>query len=645
MSDKKKEKNKMTWREAFRLNTRAMKLWWKKYPQMFAANILNRIVYTIVPYINIWFSARMIGELAGERNRERLFSLILALLLLDVCFGVARAALAHWNTALFWTAYEGVNCMYNEKLLSMDFASLDSSHTRDLFAKIQQNDNWANWGLRRTLNQLGYGYLIDGTVGIAGAAVLSLPLFTRSAARTAGGLAIINSPLVNVLLLGLLLGAVLLSPALVRRADNYWAGYSEEARFGNRAFGFFGHAGYARHRALDVRIYRQDVLFHKKLDIADSKSFGIKSPIAKSARGASGLLHASSDLVGRVFTGAVYLFVCIKAWAGACDVGEVTQYIGAITLLYETMANLLRQLGEMRTNASFLQDTFEFLDIPDDMYKGSLTTEKRRDCNYEIEFCNVSFRYPGTETDVLKNVSLKFRVGEKLAVVGENGSGKTTFIKLLCRLYDPTEGEIKLNGIDIRKYSYREYMAIFSVVFQDYKLLAFSLGQNVAAGMDYDADKVNACLKEAGVEERVSRMKDGLETFLYKDFDDEGVEISGGEAQKIAIARALYKDAAFLILDEPTAALDPVAEYEVYTKFNEIVGERTAIYISHRLASCRFCDEIAVFDKGRVCQRGSHEKLLADTGGKYYALWHAQAQYYEKENVGCLCCKREAGGL
>lgn len=633
MPDKKKEKNKMTWRKAFRLNSRAMKLWWEKEPKMFAANILNRIVYAAMPYINIWFSARIIGELAGERNRERLFSLILSLLLLDVFLGVAGAAIKHWNAALFWTAYEGVNCMYNEKLLSMDFASLDSSHTRDLFAKIQQNDNWSGWGLHKTLGQVGYGYLIDGAVGIAGAAMLSLPLFTRDAAKTAGGLAIINSPLANILLLGLMLGAVLLSPALVRRADDYWVRYSEQARFGNRAFWFFGHAGYEHHRALDVRVYRQDVLFRKKLGEADSKSFGIKSPIAKSARGASGLLHAASDMVGRLFTGAVYLFVCIKAWAGAFDVGEVTQYIGAVTLLYETIAQLLRQLGEMRTNASFLQDTFEFLDIPDDMYKGSLTTEKRRDCNYEIEFCNVSFRYPDTEIDVLKNVSLKFRVGEKLAVVGENGSGKTTFIKLLCRLYDPTEGEIRLNGIDIRKYGYREYMSIFSVVFQDYKLLAFPLGQNVTAGIEYDADKVKACLKEAGIGERVSRMEDGLETFLYKDFDDEGVEISGGEAQKIAIARALYKDAAFLVLDEPTAALDPVAEYEVYTKFNEIVGERTAIYISHRLASCRFCDEIAVFDKGRICQRGSHEKLLADTGGKYYALWHAQAQYYEKGNM------------
>lgn len=643
MPGKRKKENKTTWREAFRCNIRAIKLWWKIYPQVLVSDILQRVAAVFLPYINIWFSARIIEELAGDRNREVLRSLILTLLVLDAFLGVVKAGFEHWHTAAFRTAYERLDCVYNDKMLSMDFALLDSSHTRDLFAKIQQNAKWSAWGMHKIL--WNAGRLVDSIAGIGGSVVLTWTLFTKSVPMEAGRLTVINSPVINMLLLGLMFAAVLLTSALSRHANDYHVKYAEYMRFGNRAFDFFGFAGYSHYRALDMRIYRQDIMYRKKISTVITEGFGIKSPIAKKAKDVMGILYGVSDAVGRVFAGIVYFFVCIKAWAGAFGVGEVTQYISAITLLYENIASLLRQLGEMRTNASFLQDTFEFLDIPDDMYKGSLTTEKRRDCNYEIEFCNVSFRYPGTETDALKNVSLKFRVGEKLAVVGENGSGKTTFIKLLCRLYDPTEGEIKLNGIDIRKYSYREYMAIFSVVFQDYKLLAFSLGQNVAAGMDYDADKVKACLKEAGVEERVSRMKDGLETFLYKDFDDEGVEISGGEAQKIAIARALYKDAAFLILDEPTAALDPVAEYEVYTKFNEIVGERTAIYISHRLASCRFCDEIAVFDKGRVCQRGSHEELLADTDGKYYALWHAQAQYYEKENMGCLCCKREAGGL
>ena len=250
---------------------------------------------------------------------------------------------------------------------------------------------------------------------------------------------------------------------------------------------------------------------------------------------------------------------------------------------------------------------------------------------YEIECRDVSFRYPGTDTWALRHVNLKFRVGERLAVVGKNGSGKTTFIKLLCRLYDPTEGEILLNGIDIRKYSYEEYLSLFSVVFQDFKLFSFELGQNVAASVEVDEERARACLEQAGFGTRLQELPKGLYTSLYKDFEEDGVEISGGEAQKIALARALYKDAPFLVLDEPTAALDPVAEYEVYTGFNRMVGNRTAVYISHRLSSCRFCDEIVVFDEGQIVQRGSHEALVSQEDGLYARLWNAQAQYYAEQ--------------
>ena len=267
--------------------------------------------------------------------------------------------------------------------------------------------------------------------------------------------------------------------------------------------------------------------------------------------------------------------------------------------------------------------------VPNSTYQGSLTTEKRSDRKYEIEFKDVSFRYPGTSTWALRHVSMKFDVGGRLAVVGENGSGKTTFIKLLCRLYDPDEGEIRLNGIDIRKYRYDNYLALFSVVFQDFQLLAQPLAANVAAAEDYDRERAARCLEKAGFGARLAELLNGLDTCLYRDFEEDGVEISGGEAQKIALARVLYQDAPFIVLDEPTAALDPEAEAEVYTKFNDIVEDKTAIYISHRLSSCRFCDQIAVFDGGQVVQQGSHDQLIREEG-KYQSLWNAQAQYYQK---------------
>ncbi|MBP3618841.1 MAG: ATP-binding cassette domain-containing protein [Lachnospiraceae bacterium] len=289
---------------------------------------------------------------------------------------------------------------------------------------------------------------------------------------------------------------------------------------------------------------------------------------------------------------------------------------------------LFYTLSSLKTNEQFLETYLEYFDIQNDMYQGSLSVEKRSDKQFDIEFKNVSFRYSGSEDFALKDINLNLKVGERLAVVGQNGSGKTTFIKLLCRLYDPTEGEIHMNDFNVRKYDYRQYLDLFSVVFQDYNLLAMPLGNNVASAEKWDAIKAEQMLYEVGFGERYEEMPKKLETSLYKNFDEEGVNISGGEAQKIALARALYKDAPFIILDEPTAALDPIAEAEIYSKFDEIVGDKTAIYISHRLSSCRFCDKIAVFDQGRIVQVGTHEELLENTNGKYYELWNAQASYY-----------------
>ncbi|MBR2407471.1 MAG: ABC transporter ATP-binding protein [Lachnospiraceae bacterium] len=323
-----------------------------------------------------------------------------------------------------------------------------------------------------------------------------------------------------------------------------------------------------------------------------------------------------------------YLLIGLYCTLGAFPVGSVIKYVGYLSILTQNIAGLFYNLGALKTNEQFLETYLEYFDIQNDMYQGSLTVEKRSDKQFDIEFKNVSFRYTGSEDFALKDINLNLKVGERLAVVGQNGSGKTTFIKLLCRLYDPTEGEIHMNDFNIRKYDYRQYLDLFSVVFQDYNLLAMPLGNNVASAANWDAVKAEQMLDEVGFGERYKEMPKKLETSLYKNFDEEGVNVSGGEAQKIALARALYKDAPFIILDEPTAALDPIAEAEIYSKFDEIVGDKTAIYISHRLSSCRFCDKIAVFDKGRIVQVGTHEELLQNEQGKYYELWNAQACYY-----------------
>ena len=231
------------------------------------------------------------------------------------------------------------------------------------------------------------------------------------------------------------------------------------------------------------------------------------------------------------------------------------------------------------------------------------------------------------------NLKMVLKPGDHIAIVGRNGSGKTTFIKLLCRLYNVTEGVIRVNGKDIRDYAYEEYVDIFSVVFQDYRMFSLELGENIAASEKVEEERVLDAMRKAGLGHRLENLPNGLDTYVGKEFEESGVNFSGGERQKLAIARAIYKDAPFVIMDEPTAALDPISECDVYESFDRLVGHKAAVYISHRLASCRFCDKILVFSEGGVVQNGSHEALV-EQKGLYREMWNAQAQWYAETAEG-----------
>ena len=639
---------KIPWKEVYALNKRALGLWCRECPMLFVSSGLHSVISALIPYLTLYFSARLLDELAGTRMPERLTRWVIMLLSFDAAAYSLKVLTFRWKEALRATLHYRGEEIFSRKMLNMDFASADDVATHDLLSRILQRERWSGWGIDRIYRH--FESLMEELFRMIGAAALTVSLFRLPVLQEAGWLTLLNNPLCILLLLLVMLVITVLSPYLATKGEMCVLDHDETMKFGNRIYFFCVAMFQDEKRALDMRMYRQDVFGVDRMkEILDPKT-GVLHTMERDARGRMGGLFALSIAVSRSFTWVVYLFVCLKAWGGAFGVGSVTQYIGAIMSFSKGLSGMLKVLGEMKVNSDTLKKIFAFLDIPNGMYQGSLTVEKRSDRKYEIEFRNVSFRYPNTESYVLKNISLKFKVGERLAVVGQNGSGKTTFIKLLCRLYDPTEGEILLNGIDIRKYDYREYLNVFSVVFQDFRLLSMSLGENVAAGggrealsapgrregrkmvNGYDREKAIQCLQKAGLSEWLSAQPKGLDTILYKDLEEEGVQVSGGEAQKIAIARSLYHDAPFIILDEPPAALDPVAEYEIYTRFNEIVGDRTAVYISHRLSSCRFCDEILVFQEGHIVQQGSHEELLADAGGKYSELWNAQAQYYKRED-------------
>lgn len=608
---------KMSFGERIRITKRGFGILRKYCPGLSEQKALYEFIHSLQPFITIWFSARIVDELTNHCRKDYIASYVICVITINFICIVFQNVLLHIcneKESQMWIWFEKV---FSDKQMSLDYDDLEDVSIQKQRQEVEENLFMFGNGLAQLV--WGTSVMVKVFINIFVALLMSGTLFISKT-----GERIVDHPIWIVAILGCITLCGFSNYKATRKENSLFMKWCDNSLWFNRTFMFFGHELYTNlERAKDVRIYRQDTLAIKKIEELEAWGKAEK----KNSFHMAFFPSVAGFIVG-LGNCACYLFVAIKAFLGAYGVGSVVQYVSVLTRLGDGIRDLMFMVSDNEIYCAHLKKMYDYLDIPNHMYQGSLTVEKREDNEYYIEFRNVSFKYPRTENYVLRNVNLKFKIGEKLAVVGMNGSGKTTFIKLLCRLYDPTEGEILLNNVDIRKYDYKEYMSIFSVVFQDFKLFSFGLGQNVSASFHYNEELAKRCLEKAGFYERLQSMKKGLETSIYKDLDEEGVEISGGEAQKIALARALYKNAPFIILDEPTAALDPIAEYEVYSKFNEIVQDKTAIYISHRLSSCRFCDVIAVFDGGQIVQRGVHDRLLQDTHGKYYELWNAQAQYY-----------------
>ncbi|MBQ9121398.1 MAG: ABC transporter ATP-binding protein [Clostridia bacterium] len=569
------------------------------------------ILRAAAPYVSIYFSSKLIDALAtGAPLRQ-----IILYTALTVGLVFLAQALIRWLEPRLAAAHTGAyykeDWMRSEKAMSMDYACLEDAEVALLRSRIGQESRtgFNLWYLQQTMRNT-----VSNVTNIICSIGLSLSFFLNPAIPLFGKLGLVG-------LLILTVCSEILCTAKSQKAKNEFLDACVDI---NRAYEKYEEFVGDYERGKDTRLYgMRDVVLSR---IKNTQDDLYKKSIRRSIRQAAA--ESPKLLMEDILRFLANLLLIWAALQGAVSVGAISMYVSCIIKMIWAISELVKMGQIALLNHEYLERYFSYFDIPNRMYEGSLTVEKRDDVEYDVEFRDVSFKYPHTEEWALRHVNLKFKVGEKLAVVGMNGSGKTTFIKLLCRLYDPTEGEILLNGVDIKKYDYDEYMSIFSVVFQDFTLFAFTLGQNVAASGTYDQARAEQCLRRAGFGDRLDTLTNGTETYLYKNYSPDGIEISGGEAQKIALARALYKDAPFIILDEPTAALDPVSEYEVYRRFNEIATDKTTIYISHRLASCRFCDTIAVFDHGSIVQIGDHSTLLQEESGKYHELWHAQAQYY-----------------
>lgn len=584
------------------------------------AFILETVLEALSPYIPIYMSAKIVDELIYGKDKRQIGIYIALTVGLTCVVQVVKELVEkifEYRIKFFYSQEQNVIA---DKMMQLDYERIENVETHRLLDRIK-TESQTGYNLPRFLQYSSD--IFNAFLQMLAAAFIVAPLF-----RT------------DVISVWIKLGFVAFTAAGI--VANYYVNKKMNEIYIKMAGDFVPINVYSNYLLQHMEDYKSNI---------EIQMYGMRHLFADRARrihkkSVDIMFSASMKTVQYTICGAfieytvkfaAYAFVIGAAIKGGITIGSIAKYVSAAALLMAGIQQVFGQIQQLADNDNYLKNYFGFFDIPSNMYHGTLPVEKRAFCDggdndYEIEFRDVSFRYPGAEQYALRHVSLKFRIGERMAIVGQNGSGKTTFIKLLCRLYDPTEGQILLNGIDIRKYNYDEYISVFSMVFQDFKLFSFALGQNVASCVDYDRKRAEICLKKAGFEERLNKMPRGLETCLYKDFEEDGVEISGGEAQKIAIARALYKDAPFIVLDEPTAALDPIAEAEIYSRFNEMVEDKTAIYISHRLSSCRFCDDIAVFHNGQLIQRGNHDTLIADEAGKYYELWSAQAQYYTEDS-------------
>ena len=574
------------------------------------------ILRALKPYIPLLATSYILEGFITGQTYESLLSIALGAVLLGFTADILEGYISKIQQVRNDVCITKIYMEKEGKNLSLDYQLLESPAVNDIRERINRDNQWGSgfwntsWYLSNLLDNF-FGFMIGAAMiipflinnNISGGIFFMVILFVFAAAAS-----LINSKVVQV--------------KLTQHLNSSDPKYEAKHMF------YFTYGISISNILKTARIFHVRKLLAGYLEEGERRRYDFCKVFTKHSC-VSGLIGA---VTSGIITAGAYIFITARAVTGLVSVSNVVRYAGTIYNMVNSFFGLSSALFYLEDQTDRIQCMLEFMETQNVLYKGTLPVEKRRDNEYEIEFHNVSFKYPGSEAYSLRHFSIKLSIGQKLAIVGMNGSGKTTMIKLLCRLYDPCEGMITLNGVDIKKYDYAEYMRIFSVVFQDFKMFSFKLSENIACSTAADPDQAAKVIKMVGLSERADKMQNGLDTYLYNDFD-KGVEISGGEAQKIALARALYKDAPFIVLDEPTAALDPIAEFEIYAKINEIVGNKTAIYISHRLSSCRFCDDIAVFHEGELIERGNHDTLLADKNGKYYELWNAQAQYYTENRT------------
>ena len=632
---------------------------WQCKKAYFIFYVLSILVNIAAPFVTIIFPAFVIDELIGQR-RISLIVLYVALTVGLTWVCNCLRSFCNLTKEKYDDLFERyLNMVLSEKCIDLDFQHTEDTKVLEQLEKAKTGIGWYSGGISGILNT--FGNILTNIVIMFGVAAI---LLTGAPVLIAVYAACIAVDTVLRFYMNKIEREAFLKLSKVNRIFGYLFWELQDIRFGK-----------------DIRLYGAEKLMEEKC----AKENNYQTTAYKTQSMQALPYDMASTLMGMVRYIADLLILGKKALTGEITLGAFTMYMNAGNTFHQSLRSIVWDVQDLYRKLSYANEFVIFMEYPNAIHHGNMLPQADRE--HTIEFRNVSFTYPGSDICVLKNINITLHAGEHISIVGLNGAGKTTFIKLLCRLYDPTEGEILLDGTDIRELVYEEYVRLLAVVFQDFELFAFSARENVTlteshakaedvllneeklkkeykerftkkrrladskakananletdtAEMQYNSDKqpdsetaqndnrFKRVIEQVGLTEALSELKYGADTFVMKGFDEEGCELSGGQKQKLAIARALYKDAPIVILDEPTAALDPLAEYEIYNQFNTLVGGKTAIYISHRLSSCRFCDIIYVFVNGEIREHGTHDELVSVDNGYYAEMFAAQAQYY-----------------
>ena len=570
----------------------------------FSVNLIQKFQFIVLPKFLI---EELLAVYNGDTPSVHLQKIIflVALILGINFFGNILNGIANWikNLSQEWFN-EYFQVKINQQSMSVDFECTEDSKVLDQMNKAKEGMDWYSGNVCGILDQ--FFSIITNIAALIG--VIAILLF--------------SSPLVIIFQI---LSVVFFS-FFNKKIKTIEIESFKNLSKSNRIFGylFFELSDFSYGK--DIRLYDATNLFNH----LSSKHLDDQTNIWKERSIKSKKQYYKMNFSNLVCTILVFSYIGLKVIKNFITIGDFSMCVTASNDFTNCCQAIVQSIQEILKRSNYVNEYLKFMEYPVALPKGTKSVDLNK--THIIEFKNVSFKYPRSDKYVLKNVSIKIPNAQHLAVVGLNGAGKTTFIKLLCRLYDVTDGEILIDDINIKEYSDDEYRKLFAVLFQDFKLLAFSLKENIAFSPDVPDSQIDDVLKLSGLYDDAQKLPQKNDTCIYKSFDESGVELSGGQKQKTAIARALYKNSPIVILDEPTAALDPLAEAEIYEDFNKMVGGKTAIYISHRLSSCKFCDQIAVFSEGNIKEYGTHDQLMKIPDGIYKEMFTTQAKpYLDKE--------------